>query len=460
LIHHTKYLFLGLSILFSQLTASGQQSKIDSLVSVLKQAKEDTNKVKTLNTIAYELRNNVSPDSCIQLSKKALTLSERLNWDKGIGESYANLEWFHGLKSDFASALNYGFKTLDFWMALSEKRDPQKKDLIERKISLAYAAIGTVYADMKDKKAIEYYSKAIEMEEKRGDKNALSVHYGYMGNFYKETLQNYDKALDYYSKALEYCAELGQENRASFWLGNTGSVLVIRAGEKEISPNRRDSLQDEAMNYFLRALKITEKIKNKRWQASLLHNIGRLLTSRGKFKEAEEYLSASLSISKEIRILSNIIESEKALSDLYDTTGKTQLAFDHFKNYIAARDSLKSDDNAKSLSLIETKYLQDKKDLQAEEDKRRQKIITYSVSAGLVLVLLLAIVIFRNYRQKQKSNLLLSKKNKLIEDKNKDILDSIRYAKRIQTSLLPTYKYIDKSISKLQNKIPNKTGTG
>jgi serine phosphatase RsbU (regulator of sigma subunit) len=440
---HKKYLFLVIEIIFSHLIAFGQQSKIDSLASVLLKGKEDSNKVKALNSIAYELRNNATPDSCIHLSKKALSLSEKIKWDIGIGESYSNLQWFYMLKADFATSLNYGFKTLDFWINLSHEKDNLNKDFIEKKISSAYAAIGSVYDDMGDKKALQYYSIAIEREEKSSDKNALSVHYGYMGNFYHNQLNNYNKALYYYSKALVYCEELGQENRASFWLGNTGTILVTLAKEKGINAYKRDSLLDGAMSYFLRALKITEKIKNKRWQAALLNNIGSLLTSRGKYKEAEKYLITSLSISKEINNLTNIIEAEKALSDLYDLTGETQLAFDHFKNFIAASDSLKSDENAKSLTLIETRYVQDKKDIQIAEDKRRQKITIYSVSAGLILVLLLTIFIFRSYQQKQKSNLLLSEKNKIIEEKNKNITDSIEYALRIQTAILPSQKTVN-----------------
>ena len=322
-----------------------------------------------------------------------------------------------------------------------------KKSFVERKISLAYAAIGSVYADMGDIKAIDYFSKAIEREEKAGDKNALSVHYGYLGNFYKDQFKNYNKALNFFSKALAYCEELGEENRASFWLGNTGSILVILAEEKGISSFRRDSLRDSAMNYFLRALKITERIENKRWQAALLNSIGSLHTSNGKYRDAEDCLTASLSISNDIQNLPNIIEAEKLLSDLYDSMGNTQLAFDHFKLYIAARDSLNSEENAKSLTLVETKYLQDKKDLIIEEDKRRQKLITYSVSAGLFLVLLLAIFILRSYRQKKKSNILLSEKNKIIEEKNKDITDSIVYAKRIQQAKLPNKDDIYSSLS-------------
>lgn len=42
----------------------------------------------------------------------------------------------------------------------------------------------------------------------------------------------------------------------------------------------------------------------------------------------------------------------------------------------------------------------------------------------------------------------IGNQKQLIEEKNKDILDSIRYAKRIQTSLLPTEKYIDRILTK------------
>ena len=102
----------GLILLSSQLLASGKQLKTDSLVSYLQKAKEDSHTVKAWNALAYELRNNVTPDSCIQLSKKALFLSEKINWDIGIGESYANLQWFYMLKSDFGASLNYGLRPL------------------------------------------------------------------------------------------------------------------------------------------------------------------------------------------------------------------------------------------------------------------------------------------------------------------------------------------------------------
>jgi len=46
----------------------------------------------------------------------------------------------------------------------------------------------------------------------------------------------------------------------------------------------------------------------------------------------------------------------------------------------------------------------------------------------------------------------VTNKNIILEEKNKNITDSIHYAKRIQQSLLPTEKYIDRSLKRLKKK--------
>ncbi len=117
-----KYFIIGFIFCFCNFISFGQTSKTDSLLSVLKLAKEDTNKVKVFNALAYELRNSSTQDTCIELSKQALLLSEKLKWNIGIGESYGNLQWFYLLKSDYAASLDYAFKALDLWVELSKNK--------------------------------------------------------------------------------------------------------------------------------------------------------------------------------------------------------------------------------------------------------------------------------------------------------------------------------------------------
>ncbi|NNM94785.1 MAG: SpoIIE family protein phosphatase [Bacteroidia bacterium] len=86
---------------------------------------------------------------------------------------------------------------------------------------------------------------------------------------------------------------------------------------------------------------------------------------------------------------------------------------------------------------------QEKKDVLAEQDKKRQEIIRDFFIAGFVLAAALAFFIFRSYRQKQRDNDTITmqkaeveQQKQIVEEKNKNIVDSMNYAKRIQTALL------------------------
>jgi len=55
----------------------------------------------------------------------------------------------------------------------------------------------------------------------------------------------------------------------------------------------------------------------------------------------------------------------------------------------------------------------------------------------VILVVLLGVVVFSRYKTKKNLAAKLEEKNRIIEEKNKDIVDSINYAKRIQEAILP-----------------------
>lgn len=200
---------------------------------------------------------------------------------------------------------------------------------------------------------------------------------------------------------------------------------------------------------------MNEKLGNKNYIAASLSEIGILYTKTGKFKEAKQYLTKAIALQHSIGAMEDLRQTEDALSKLYDTSGQYKLALIHYKKAIAIKDTIFSQENKKQLVRKEMNYEfdkkeiaakaeQDKKDAITAEEKQRQKVIIYSISVGLFLVLLLALFIFRGYRQKQKANSIIiqqkaevEKQKELVELKNKEITDSINYAKRIQQAKLP-----------------------
>src|SRR6202007_3439805 len=92
----------------------------------------------------------------------------------------------------------------------------------------------------------------------------------------------------------------------------------------------------------------------------------------------------------------------------------------------------------------------------AKEKSQKQKIIIWSVIGGLLLVIAFLIFVFNRLQVARKQNIIIEKQKqdveeqkKLVEEKQKELMDSIHYAKRIQTSLLPTSKYLERNLNAL-----------
>lgn len=75
--------------------------------------------------------------------------------------------------------------------------------------------------------------------------------------------------------------------------------------------------------------------------------------------------------------------------------------------------------------------------------KQKNTMLMFSVSAMLFFVIL-SIMIYKSWRDKKRTNAILEKQNLEIANKNKKIIDSIRYAQTIQQAILPIGTTIDK----------------
>jgi antitoxin component YwqK of YwqJK toxin-antitoxin module len=169
-------------------------------------------------------------------------------------------------------------------------------------------------------------------------------------------------------------------------------------------------------------------------------------------------------------IISNVaflLDGTEQISLDCDSTGKiikTKASIDLFSMTAIKemQDLVKSENEVtfQKNKLVEQRIEAVKKEKElalSNEEKQKQQTIIYFIGAMLLLVLLFSIFVFRGYRQKQKANDELIEKNNLIaeqknlvEEKQREILDSIYYARRIQRSLLPTEKYIDKNLNRLK----------
>jgi serine phosphatase RsbU (regulator of sigma subunit) len=95
------------------------------------------------------------------------------------------------------------------------------------------------------------------------------------------------------------------------------------------------------------------------------------------------------------------------------------------------------------------------KDEKSKSEKRKQKFITYGISLILILTLIFSVFIFKAFKISKQKNVIISnqkqeveKQKYFIEEKQKEIVDSINYAKRIQNTLLANEEIITKNLPK------------
>jgi len=480
-----KFFFLLFLINFSTLIWSksgaiffAQNKNIDSLFSLLNKDKTDTNKVNHSDKLCSEYIKIGLYDTAIYYANLELQLAQQINFKKGIANSYGDLGAAYYYQGHYSKTLDYWLKALKIEEELKNKKGittrlgnigtlywnqgdyPKALDYYlkalkisedigdKNKISAWLGNIGIVYADQHDyPKALNYYFKALKIAEELKDKNGITVNLSNIGIVY-DVQSEWSKALDYYFKALKMAEELGDKNGIAIKLGNIGTVY---AEQKEYS---------KSLDYFFKALKTAEELGDKNLIARHLSNIGSVYTETGKFKEAEKYLKSAIAIDDSIGSLNELMQFEESISQLYDTIGQHKEALLYYKKAMALKDTLFSQENKKQLVQKEMNYDFEKKEAitkadnekqqaVAEEKNHKQKIITWSIAFGLLLVLLFAGFIFRSLRITRKQKQIIENKSnetelqkKIIEEKNKDITDSIHYAKRIQDALLREEEHV------------------
>jgi len=391
---------------------------------------------------------------------------EQLGDKEGLGRVFSNIAGVYSSQSDYPKALEYYFKGLKISEETGDKRN----------VGGTFVSIASIYYFQLDySKALEYYFKGLKIAEQLKDKRQIGATLGNLAAVYSDQL-DYTKALEYFFKGLELSEETGDKHQVGITLGNIACVYINQGDSAVAKGNMPFAKADKylkALDYFLKSLKISEEVQDKYTMGNTFRNIGHLYTALDKYKEAEDHLKRALLISKEIGAEDDIKSCHENLSDLYQKTNRPALALEHYKKFIALRDTIFSEENSKKLMRSEMDHEYEKKKavtdaehnmeiqnqkLITDEKNKKQNIIIGSVIAGLILVLIFAVFVFRSLRTTRKQKQIIELKNvetehqkKEIEEHQKEILDSIHYAKRIQMAQIPSEKRVQSMIQKLKH---------
>lgn len=465
------FLLIVFSALYQPAFSQKPAQIIDSLNAILKGLKvnqkenaltlEDTSRIKIINKLAYQYFRISDNDNmyryvshanelCLKLLSKP-SYSSNYTLKRELALSYQYLSNYYETSGLIPKAFENYFKSLNI------------REEIGDVIGIAESNNngGNLYKEQGNlSKALELYNKAITVRETLLKKNpddrsnikGLAGAYNNIGLTYKKQ-KKYSLALPYFFKALKLKKQISEELSAANSLANIGGTY---------SEFKNYSLSQQ---YCLQALTIYKNYNDKRGEATVFfnmaqNNIGEASGSHGTVRNAQilegtNNIEQALSFSKQINDVSLINDCYQTLSTLAELKSDYAPSLLYYKRFIHFRDSVTSTQNTQNIVRAEMNNEFDKKIFIARhkqevsnaiqhQENEKQKTLRNLFIVAFALMLILAAFIFIIFRQKHKDNELISKQKQevesqkaLAEQKQKQILDSINYAERIQASILP-----------------------
>lgn len=468
------YIFLFLCILISNYGFS-QNRIADSLTVLLTKEKSDTSKVKLLNEIGRALRNTDAKIARANYNK-ALRLAQSIDFFKGIHDALMNTGKLLHVGNQFETAIDSFYNSA---VALARKRN--KKELLSR--DLVYIGVSLTSLG-KMQEALKKYDEALMIDEANKNLAGISEIKINLGNIYTY-LTNEKLARKCYEEAYKIKKEINDEEGQVFCLINlsaTASVLkdyqssiryskeaealCFKIGNESNLPYayqnlsnsfKRLNMIDSAIFYYDKALKIHQKFGNTGGIVYSLLGKADLLLLSEDFKEA-------LIMSTEALALSKKSNNANAIKEAYDYMGRANFNLGRFKEayvynklYDSINHLLINSESSKQINELQVKFetVQKDKELvekqaeikvqQTENQKRSFERNMFII--GFLLMIILAVFIFNQYRNKQKINKQINIQKNIIEEKHREITDSINYAERIQRSFLASKELLDENLT-------------
>ena len=395
-----------------------QQINADSLKQSITDTPNDTSRLILLGRLT-DFYVETNPDSAYHYANQMLSVAQKLN---------LKLEEVYALGEMGYAALNMGNyprSLQNFLSAIAIADDPDSETNI---LPANYHGID------------EFTDRSASPRSQRFLK--LARIHQYAAILYRNA-NNYEKSFSHFFQSREWAKKSGSDRMLC--------IVGISLGRTYLNVNKIDSALLTEQN----AYDIAVKINFKKYLGSILFNLGLIYAAKKDVELARQYFKRAIAASTEQNYYRGIIASDLALAELYKESGNKDSSLYFIQAslptaiYLAAPDLLlrsytaladhyktaKTNDSAVKYqaliikikdSLFNSKQAQQFQNIDFDEQQRQQQIEAakaayrikwrlYLLVSGLAVFLFIAIILWRNSRQRKKANLLLSRQKEKLE---------------------------------------------
>ena len=470
---------LILSLVLSLRAGAQDGLNRDELFALLRTNPPDSVRIDVYNELTWPVYSAEQPDSAIYFANKAIELAKKTRDLKRLSIAYRRLGITYINLGDTKKSIRHQEESY----RLSEEIGYKKG------MMLALNNIGVAYLNNELlNTALSYFLRSLKIVEETKDYSSAANLYTNCGMIYRRT-GDLQKSKEYFFRARDYAVVQKEPemlitansnlSTAFRMLGNLDSAAhYLAEAEKHVSDQTSSAtlfryyltraLLQSAKGYHAAALKdflaMQPLVTVMNDKITLLINIAEEYLKLGERSEAISYFTQAYDLSLKNRMFNNLEYVSRALADLYEANSKLNDFAFYIRKHLAFRDSNEQLNKVQQIQRQELEFeyrRQRLADSIAFSQKEHLSKLELEAAEGqllrarntrvlliIIMVILAGVAIFvlnRFFVTRRQKEIIESQKS-LVEIKNEEILDSINYARRLQSAILPQMSEIKRSL--------------
>ncbi len=340
--------------------------------------------VDSLNTKGGEfIRTN--PDSALIVLKMSYDLARDEEYHTGTALSSFLLGNYYQNRGQLEQAYQYFYESVQLNTTLGNNTQ----------LAECYNSIGDIFRRQRNyKEASKNYQLSLELAYELKDTMLIAENINNYGDVFRDE-QEFDSAIIHYKSALAFDQKIDNIFGIMDGYNNLGDVYLYLSN------------YDEAIGYFNRALRLAESMDNQLEVADNLNKLGLAYSKLNDFETALFYSKLAATVSNRIHLTEELIEAYRNLTFVYQHLNRYDKALESHKLFTQFQDSLLDVRSIRQISELQFLYESERKDseiLLKEAELEAQSLQLRWITTAAVLLLILAVMFYRNFSAKQKAN--------------------------------------------------------
>ncbi|MDO1511081.1 tetratricopeptide repeat protein [Maribacter confluentis] len=385
-------------------------------------------------------------DSTYILANQGLALSKLTKYKKGEGYAYLRLGDYYSQLMDKDNYKKYYDKAIE----IADNYSYEKLKLI---VINNYGTTLSINGDVDE--ALKYYLEGIEIGEKNKDNLMLPILYDNIAIMYSG-LKDYETALIFHENSLL----LSEKSKSAFTMAKTLSNMGFAYAYLHKFENAEDVLKraipifieednmdwlsfcyevkgiialekkqfEDALEWYMESNLLCEDLDYFTGTINTYNGLAEAYIGLGQIDSAEHYALKANKAASTTHYPEILMKSAKTLADINRIKGEFEVALDYQDEYLALAEKADTENFKKGLAMLRSyqKYEAQKKQILDEKNRELagQQALTYIALAGLLLLIIMLVLIYRNFKIQGRFNGILQKKQQILVNRELQLKES------------------------------------